>query len=394
MKRLLNLFCLVLLFVGISIPIEVSAAETENMPPYYEFVTEGVEAYYRNKDLGETNDISVYFSKEVLTLLNAKVEMDTFQRQTYGLEYRDYQIDIKPFLEDNWSEVDGNASLTLQVVRTWYYNDDPTTISEVLDVTVMENNGYLMSGCYEKYESITYGPIDEVYQNALKTRSTTSAESVLSGYIADFKELCVEKENQMLEDMQIPVEKDIELLSETSLSRTKIRDWARENFNQDSPTSSTSSVSYYDFSKISGAYDCTNFVSHALLAGGATMHDDGLSGIQGTDQWYYRSTANRSSSWAGVNQLYTFLTRSNPSDTNKGPYATEKDLTYANAFLGDVVQGHNGSTWRHSTVVTKFANSQVYVTGRTAPGSYNDNQLATTIYGTQRLLHLDGNFTG
>ena len=67
------------------------------------------------------------------------------------------------------------------------------------------------------------------------------------------------------------------------------------------------------------------------------MHDDGLSGIQGTDQWYYRSTSNRSSSWAGVNELYAFLIRSNPSDSNLGPYAVEREVTYANAYIGDIV---------------------------------------------------------
>ncbi|MNW63660.1 hypothetical protein D3C74_418860 [compost metagenome] len=57
-----------------------------------------------------------------------------------------------------------------------------------------------------------------------------------------------------------------------------------------------------------------------------------------------------------------------------------------------IVQGHNGIVWRHSTVVTKFENSKVYVTGRTGDGAYNDNQLATTIYGTQRLIYLEGNY--
>ena len=122
------------------------------------------------------------------------------------------------------------------------------------------------------------------------------------------------------------------------------------------------------------------------------MHDNGKSGIQGTDQWYYRDTANRSSSWAGVNQLYEFLTRSNPGDSNIGPYATEKEVTYANAFTGDIVQKHNGTTWRHSMIVTKFSGGQVYVTGRTSPNSNNDDVLVSEIIGELRLLHLEGNY--
>ena len=92
--------------------------------------------------------------------------------------------------------------------------------------------------------------------------------------------------------------------------------------------------------------------------------------------------------------MYSFLTRSNPSDTSKGPFAVTKELSYTNAYVGDIVQGYNGSIWRHSTVVTRNENQKVYVTGRTAPGVYNDNQLAITIYSKQRLLHISGNYTG
>lgn len=377
-------------------PIKVFAAEVSDS--YYEFVCEGVENYYRNKDLGEENPILDYFTEDILTLLNAKIEMDTFQRQTYELEYKEYELNILPINQDSWNDDGNEIYLELQVERVWYYNDEPTTVSEVLEVTVAKENGVncIMTGCYNKYESIIYGPIDELFRNAKLSRSTSNTNELIESYIDDYKEQCVAKEVQLREDEQnaYNADKDVELMSLTYLVRGDIKNWARNNYNKSSPTSSTSSVSYYDFSQISGAFDCTNFVSHALLAGGATMHDDGKSGIQGTDQWYYRSTANRSSSWAGVNQLYTFLTRSNPSNSNKGPYATEKELTYANAFTGDIVQGHNGTIWRHSTVVTKFADSKVYVTGRTMPGAYNDNVLATSIYGEQRLLHIEGNYTG
>lgn len=403
-KRKVFLFSLMaLLILGFTFtPITASANEIETgvmTESDYSFVVDSIEKYYRNKDLGAANDISSYFSEELQMLLEAKIEMDSYQRQTYDLTYRDYQISIMPFDEDAWYKVNSETFLTLQVVRTWYYNSEQTTMSEVLNV-VMCNDGTscLITSCYDKCESITYGPIDELFQNALNTqnaRSTYDIDTLLNDYITDFKVQCDEKAAEMNETLQnsSTIDKEISPLSSTSLSRTDIKNWARSNYDQTTPTSAIS-VSYYDFSQIDGAYDCTNFVSHALAAGGATLHDNGSSGITGTDQWYYRSTSNRSSSWAGVNQLYSFLTRSNPSDSNIGPYATEKTLTYANAYTGDIVQGHNGTTWRHSTIVTKFENSQVYVTGRTSPGVYNDNQLATTIYGTQRLLHLEGNYSG
>jgi len=79
---------------------------------------------------------------------------------------------------------------------------------------------------------------------------------------------------------------------------------------------------------------------------------------------------------------------------NKGPYGVETVVSYINASLGDIVQGHNGSQWRHSTIVTKIDNAtgSVYVTGRTGKGVSNNNQLSTTIYGRQRLIALRGNY--
>ena len=295
---------------------------------------------------------------------------------------------------EKWEKNENEIFLTLLVQRSWFYSSDQTTSSEVQEITLSKNESgnIKLASCYDKYESITLGPIDQLYKDAKVSRM--NADVVLEDYKSDFEEQCIQKQNQMILDAKesVSINKDIELKAKTTLNRIEIKDWARENYNQDDPVSSSSSVPYYDFSEITDAYDCTNFASHALLAGGATLHDDGGSGIVGTDQWYYRSLANRSSSWAGVNQLYQFLTRSNPGSSNKGPYGTLLDLTYANAYTGDIVQGHNGTTWRHSTVVTKFENSKVYVTGRTGDGSYNDNQLATTIYGTQRLIHLEGNY--
>ncbi|MFJ3388647.1 amidase domain-containing protein [Lysinibacillus sp. NPDC086135] len=97
-------------------------------------------------------------------------------------------------------------------------------------------------------------------------------------------------------------------------------------------------------------------------------------------------------SWAGVNELYSFLTRSNPGTSNIGPYVTEKALTWANGFRGDIVQAHNGSIWRHSTVITAYQYPDLLVTGRTNPNTNNNNVPATKIYNTQRLLHLEGTY--
>ena len=101
-----------------------------------------------------------------------------------------------------------------------------------------------------------------------------------------------------------------------SLNKKKIVTWARNNMVVN-PKSGNGVVPYYDFSKINNAWDCTNFVSHALLAGRAVVYDTGGTGISSTG-WYYRRTSNRFSSWTGVPNLHAFLT----SNRTKGPAGT------------------------------------------------------------------------
>lgn len=406
-KKLVILPMIAIMVIGIMFsPVRVLAIDVlENSEElvqkedYLKFASDIVEKYYRNKDIGENNDFSNNVSSDLMKLLATKIEMGQLQNQILDLNYKDYQIEINPYQTKEWVESENEIFMILRVERSWFYSSDKTTSSELQEITLSKNESgdMQMVGCYDRYENITLGPIDQLYQDAKALRANAdglNADAFLENYKKDFEEQCLKKKDQLILDAKesTGISKDIELNAKTSLTRSDIRDWARANYNKDNPKSSSSSVPYYDFSEIKGAYDCTNFASHALLAGGATLHDKGRSGIVGTDQWYYRSLSNRSSSWAGVNELYDFLTRKNPGNNNIGPYGTKKALTYENAFLGDIVQGHNGKIWRHSTVVTKFENKKVYVTGRTAKDVYNDNQLATTIYGTQRLIYLEGNY--
>lgn len=167
------------------------------------------------------------------------------------------------------------------------------------------------------------------------------------------------------------------------LSGANIKKWARNNYNKQNPTSGGKGVPYYDFSKISENYDCTNFASHALLAGGANVYKPtGSSGIS-SKGWYYSSVNNRSSSWSGVTNLHSFLTK----NKTKGPAGTSSAYSSkaGTKGIGDIIQCHNGSVWRHSVIVTGLTKTtdgrnQAKVTGRTSRTQRNNNQLITEIY--------------
>jgi hypothetical protein len=181
---------------------------------------------------------------------------------------------------------------------------------------------------------------------------------------------------------------EMTIQASSNLNQSAIVQYARNNFNKLTPSSGGQNVPYYDFSQIPGNYDCTNFVSHALLAGGAQVYDTGGSGISSTG-WYYRNLSNRSSSWSGVVNLYNFLI----SNTTKGPggngvaYHTQSPISWQN---GDVLQFYSSSygNWRHSTIITATHVVQQtpiwiakpVVTGRASASQYNDNILAESIY--------------
>ncbi|WP_281170123.1 amidase domain-containing protein [Paenibacillus pinihumi] len=81
---------------------------------------------------------------------------------------------------------------------------------------------------------------------------------------------------------------------------------------------------------MSGNWDCTNFVSHALLAGGAVVYDTNGTGISSTG-WYYRRLSNRSSSFSGVPNLHNFLV----NNTTKGPARTSINYTTFDWFISN-----------------------------------------------------------
>ena len=81
---------------------------------------------------------------------------------------------------------------------------------------------------------------------------------------------------------------------------------------------------YYDFSDLGG--DCTNFASQALYAGYGEMN------YRPTFGWYYKDANDKSPSWTGVNELYSFLI----SNRGAGPKAAETDMN--GIENGDLIQ--------------------------------------------------------
>lgn len=97
---------------------------------------------------------------------------------------------------------------------------------------------------------------------------------------------------------------------------------------------------YFDFTRLGG--DCTNFVSQCLFAGTGVMNFTPVTG------WYYRSAADRTASWTGVEYLYRFLI------SNRGPGPAGIPCGPEAAQIGDVLQlGDGTGRFYHALLVIR-----------------------------------------
>ena len=187
--------------------------------------------------------------------------------------------------------------------------------------------------------------------------------------------------------------------------RSQIANYAINNCKKTNPTSGNSAyASYVDFTTLNG-YDCTNFASHSLLAGGAVEKNTG----DRNTGWFFNgtATANRSASWSGVVEFNNFLT----SNTGTGPKGQNLTLNYnvpssnTNWLIGDIIQiKYNGNTqYGHTTIITNCGyNADGYTvfpiissrSGASMLSSSNQNEPLTTAYPlytsvqSYRLIHI------
>ncbi|SFQ25397.1 Putative amidase domain-containing protein [Lachnospiraceae bacterium XBB1006] len=368
----------------------------------YDFACKAVEEYYLCRDTDKEVDMSLYFGEQIMPLLTAKMDIDKHKRTAYNKEYNNYRVTVKPMYEEKWYSNEHETFLILATERAWYETDYPTTIGDVLDIKISKAGNRVITECYNHggFDWI-YGEMDSKYKAMIERKgngllqASTDWNKGVKEIMMRIDKYAEEMNNPQVASYSQKGEESTALLrASQNVTRNQVVNWARNNYDEGRPVSSKASVPYYDFSQLTNQYDCTNFVSHALLAGGAKMNDKGRAGLQESDQWYFRSERNRSTSWSGVNQLYSFLTRSRPGNSNVGPYAEEIPCDYRNALYGDVVQFYNGSIWRHSTIVTSRGNNKIYVTGRTSPGVFNNNDEVRDFVGMTRyrLLHILGTY--
>ncbi|MDD6188947.1 MAG: amidase domain-containing protein [Clostridiales bacterium] len=136
----------------------------------------------------------------------------------------------------------------------------------------------------------------------------------------------------------------------------------------------TRNPAYYDFENIGG--DCTNFASQCIYAGAKVMNFTPVMG------WYYRSAADRTASWSGVEYLYEFLV----NNKSVGPYGHV--VARREARQGDIVQlGRRSGDFYHTPVITAVT-PEILVAAHTYDAL--DRPLSSYDYDVVRFIHIDG----
>lgn len=342
----------------------------------------------------DTSNFSIDISRYDYVVSNNKVEItfnvlikhqyngcdvmsESMRRVKLGFENVDGLISIVDYFEltefdknvslKQGSSVIANQSVTLNSSKNSSYKLDfnKETIKILEDALAKENR------FYDKYDSEA-----ALYKMSGNVNSTKSFSSDNINYT--------------------------QLLSVSGTARSNMVTYANNNCSQTSPSSGNSSyASYYDFSEIPGNYDCTNFISHCLLAGGASENHNA---------WYYDSLSSFSDSWTCVNDFHDFIV----TNTGTGPQAEDRamayncPLQYVNWEIGDIIQlqysGYGYPGYGHSTIITnRFSvySSGVYlyiptITSRSGDGDghWERDEVLTDYYPlgggilSYRLIHL------
>lgn len=401
MKKILNAFFVVVICLFFSAGI-CSASNPQDDANAFFYAIKVLEKYYnaidQNKDADFSGDLAVPMLMEYV---NKKVEGLRYKFEVYDKDdIQNYELNFSLI---NIENKDNLIKLTIGVDIEYNYKNASfdSAYGELIHMVLEKNNNeYKVIDWYlpeDDYDMEVLGELDEnesifgwtkiARSENLISERQEEINNEIKSYYDDLKWQAdwTKGDFEQYDELTIMDSK----VALYSLNKSNMVTWANNNCTKASPSSGNANQAvYYDFSKISGNYDCTNFVSHALLAGGAVVYNTGGTGISSTG-WNYKSLDNRSSSWSGVPNLYNFLT----TNKTKGPVG--KYVEYSNIYAplgnypyesGDILQFHNGSVWRHSTLITGYiavtgssTTLEAIVTGRTSSSTYNKNQRQSSI---------------
>lgn len=334
------------------------------------------------------------------------------QRQETMLAHQ--QVPVEKIIEERFTvqEIAMNgdgAEVKAAFACTYRYALDPNTFEGVgLDSEYGEGFCFRLlrqNGQWLICDIASTDDYDYIYRSRLKARERF--DPITEELLTDM-DTAIQAAHEMQLDVSQVTKNSITPSSPNStnlflddLDTNAMSSYAYDNASKVSPSSGDGITPYYDFSLITGNYDCTNFISHCLLAGGASKNVS-------ANGWYYNTLSDRTPSWSNVNYLHNFLVRNSSTRGPKGvssEYPAGNSLTslYSSCRIGDLIQikYKGASNYGHSTIVTgkNLSQTTILITSRTSQNSYNKSAVLTKVYNSNavksyRLVDLEGNYTG
>lgn len=334
------------------------------------------------------------------------------QRQETMLAHQ--QVPVEKIIEERFTvqEIAMNgdgAEVKAAFACTYRYALDPNTFEGVgLDSEYGEGFCFRLlrqNGQWLICDIASTDDYDYIYRSRLKARERF--DPITEELLTDM-DTAIQAAHEMQLDVSQVTKNSITPSSPNStnlflddLDTNAMSSYAYDNASKVSPSSGDGITPYYDFSLITGNHDCTNFISHCLLAGGASKNVS-------ANGWYYNTLSDRTPSWSNVNYLHNFLVRNSSTRGPKGvssEYPAGNSLTslYSSCRIGDLIQikYKGASNYGHSTIVTgkNLSQTTILITSRTSQSSYNKSAVLTKVYNSNavksyRLVDLEGNYTG
>ncbi len=330
----------------------------------------------KSQDRTEYSGLAEYIETKLDYLQYVTSDVENFNVST---EIKDKRETENGILFTVWAEADFN----------YVGSDTPSGFGRTAQVLVGSDNRivdmWINDGIEDNFRANGIEPSELVWSNYEIAEKRISDISLCRQNCINYEQELL-KSSQMYTDNTLSSENASDLNATSSLSsaqRNKMVSYALNNVDIKQPSSGDSSFvsDYFDFSRISGAGDCTNFVSHCLLAGGAVFKAPSnykTGGVNSSSSyWFYHNIDNRASSWSGVENFYSFIT------TNKGvgPKGTKKPFSGKyppnqgyEAIKGDIVQirynsdENNDSVYDHTMIITDVTFDgtywNVHLTGR------------------------------
>lgn len=211
-RRMIVLLCIVLLLFSDSAFGEGREEVSSEYQEAFEFGSEVLKNYYENKDLSIGRDFQDRVSLPMAKLLSTKIRLEKFRRETLKLIYENYNLSLLPISLESWSMENDEWVFRVQAIRTWNDSgvEEKSTSSEVWDLRVKNiEEGMQLIECFEVYENLTLGPIDEGAREFGPNYCGPEYDIFLERYVEGFEAQCIKKSEPQLTDLLMDLKKEL-----------------------------------------------------------------------------------------------------------------------------------------------------------------------------------------